>query len=133
MSVNAWQAPNTWSADSVVGDAAFSINKESFLSGASVTLPQPVGDVSFNIDKTIINATGSATQVGLNANIAFYIDKLLFVSSASVTLPSPVADMCFSIDYSMIAVGSSSGAQAQTIGTVTAIFKPSKITVSFKS
>ena len=64
MSVNIWQAPNTWieQGGGITLTADIEINKPVFAAQSSVTLPQPSSITSFAIDKPVFNIFIAASQ-----------------------------------------------------------------------
>ncbi len=125
-----------------VSTALFDVNKPVFNSSASASLPNPIASAEFTINEIQFSSTADTTQPGYNSIVDFTVDKPVFTSSASVTLPSPQAVSDFQIDKPIFSAFARASGTGQSIGNVTASFaddsysssfKPSEITVNFKS
>ncbi len=125
-----------------IANASFYIDLPVFSSNVSVSLPKPVSNVDFTINEVQFSSVASVTQPSYSSVVSFDVDSPGFLSSASATLPAPDSFGLFIIDEPVFSSYARVTGSGQDISNFTASFagdlysaefKPSEITVNFKS
>ena len=91
MSVNIWQAPNTWieQGGGITLTADIEINKPVFAAQSSVTDQTTQSNVNFNIAKPVFSVESSVTLPLPTSSVQFTIDKPVFNIFIAASQPIP--------------------------------------------
>ena len=100
-----------------IGNASFTVNKPLFTSVGSATLPQPVGAINLTLSAPSFIVSGSASLPQLVGSASFTIDSPTFSASGSATTTAPSGSISITINKPVF-IGSGAATLPSPIGGI---------------